>query len=84
MEMSSSTRPLIHEVIPYIDVLTQHVDDFQDDENLMPAVRAAAKRGRIMLNKYYEFTDETSIYRIAMSKSTPLGNNDERPLTFAA
>ena len=65
--MSSSTRPLIHEVIPYIDVLTQHVDDFQDDESLKPAVRAAAKRGRIMLNKYYQFTDETAIYRTAMS-----------------
>ena len=60
MEMSSSTRPLIHEVIPYIDVLTQHVDDFQDDPSLMPAVRAAATRGRIMLNKYYEFIISTT------------------------
>ena len=66
-DISSSTRGLVHEVIPYIDVLPVHLDDFQDDLSLTSAIGAAAKRGHIMLSKYYSLTDETPIFRIAMS-----------------
>ncbi|PIL32861.1 hypothetical protein GSI_04979 [Ganoderma sinense ZZ0214-1] len=65
-QISSSDRALVHEVIPYMDALTEHLDKFSDDESLTPAVRMAAKRGRVVLNKYYGLTDETIIYRIAM------------------
>ncbi|KAI1787165.1 hypothetical protein LXA43DRAFT_896664, partial [Ganoderma leucocontextum] len=54
------------EVIPYIDVLTAHLDDFQDNLTLTMGIRTAAKRGRLMLSKYYSLTDETAIFRIAM------------------
>lgn len=57
----------MHEVIPYIDILTEHLDDYTADLELAPSVRAAAQRGRAVLNKYYECTDESIIYRIAMS-----------------
>ena len=57
----------MHEVIPFIDLLTAHVNKFASDDMLSPCVRAAAKRGRCILDKYYAATDETSIYRIAMS-----------------
>ena len=50
-----------------MDALTEHLDKFSEDETLTPAVRMAAKRGRILLDKYYGLTDETIIYRIAMS-----------------
>jgi hypothetical protein len=39
-----------------------------DDTTLLPAVRAAALRGIVMMNKYYALTDDSSIYRVAMSK----------------
>ncbi|RPD70490.1 hypothetical protein L226DRAFT_426001, partial [Lentinus tigrinus ALCF2SS1-7] len=65
-QISSSSRALVHEVIPYIDLLTTHVDRFASDTSLEPCVRAAAQRGRIILDKYYGLTDETCIYRIAM------------------
>ena len=52
-----------------MDALTEHLDKFSEDESLTPAVRMAAKRGCIILDKYYGLTDETIIYRIAMSKS---------------
>ncbi|OJT02096.1 hypothetical protein TRAPUB_7442 [Trametes pubescens] len=65
-QISSSTRALVHEVIPYIDILTEHLDDYTADLELAPSVRAAAQRGRAVLNKYYERTDESIIYRIAM------------------
>lgn len=54
-------------MIPYIDLLTDHVDDVDKDTQLAPAVRAAAKRGRAILDKYYSYTDDSVIYRIAMS-----------------
>lgn len=59
-------------MIPYIDILTKHVDDWSEDQNQLPVIRAAAKRGRIILDKYYEKTDETVIYRVAMSTPSPL------------
>lgn len=62
---------LVHEVIPYIDILTEHLDDFADDDTLVATVRAAAERGRVVLNKYYKKTDESIVYRIAMSKHCP-------------
>lgn len=67
-QISTSSRALVHEIIPYIDVLTRHVDDFARDEELAPCVRAAAKRGRAILDKYYQLTDDSIIYRIAMSE----------------
>ena len=70
--ISSSTRALVHEVIPFIDVLTKHVDDFTDNPDLTPAVRAAAQRGRLLLDQYYSKTDETDIYRSAMCTSSRL------------
>lgn len=66
--ISTSGRALVHQVIPYIDVLTRHVDAFAADETLTPAVRAAARRGRLILDKYYSLTDDSIVYRIAMSK----------------
>ncbi|KAL1940908.1 hypothetical protein VTO73DRAFT_7544 [Trametes versicolor] len=65
-EISKSGHALVHEVIPYIDLLTDHVDDVDKDTQLAPAVRAAAKRGRAILDKYYSYTDDSVIYRIAM------------------
>lgn len=62
---------LVHEVIPYIDILTEHLDDFADDDTLVATIRAAVERGRVVLNKYYKKTDESIVYRIVMSKHCP-------------
>ena len=66
-QISHSNRALIHKVIPYMDALMEHLDKFSEDESLTPAVCMAVKYGHILLNKYYGLTDETIIYRIAMS-----------------
>ncbi|OJT15227.1 hypothetical protein TRAPUB_8205 [Trametes pubescens] len=65
-QISTSSRALVHKVIPYIDILTEHLDDFADDNTLVSTVRAAAEWGRVVLNKYYEKTDELIVYRIAI------------------
>ncbi|RPD52435.1 hypothetical protein L227DRAFT_468948, partial [Lentinus tigrinus ALCF2SS1-6] len=60
-QMSSSAHARVHEVLPYFDILTAHLDDFADDTTLHPAVCAAAQHGRIILNLYYSHTDESII-----------------------
>jgi hypothetical protein len=65
-KISQSNTPLIHEVIPIFDVLTRALDDYADDKNIFPAVRAAARRGRALLNKYYGISDESIVYRISI------------------
>ena len=65
--ISKSATPCVHQVIPYIDQITKALDDFSADLELPPAVRAAALRGKTVLNKYYSKTDESIINRIAMS-----------------
>jgi hypothetical protein len=67
-KISHSHIPLIHEVIPIFDALTSALDEFLDNKALLPAVRAAALRGIVMMNKYYALTDDSAVYRVAMSK----------------
>ena len=50
-----------------MDSLTDHLDKFRNDTELPPVVRAAAYRGRKILDRYYTFTDNSIIFRIAMS-----------------
>jgi hypothetical protein len=64
--MQSSNVPLISSVVPRIDDLVRVIDDFKDNPDNHPAVRSAAIRGLTILNKYYQKTDETLVYRIAM------------------
>ncbi len=74
-EISTSGRALVHQVIPYINVLMHHVDNFKADDTLAPAVRAASQRGRLILDKYYSLTDDSIIYRIAMSAYSPTSSS---------
>lgn len=55
-------------MIPIFDILTNVLDEFIDNEDNAAAVRAAALRGHAMMNKYYALTDDSIVYRIAMSK----------------
>ena len=67
-EVSKSTTPRVHEVIPFIDRLNDALDDFASDVSLPPTLRVAAARGSMVLNKYYSKTDDSVVFRIAMSK----------------
>ena len=66
-KISKSKIPLIHQVIPIFDIITTTLEDNIDKHTLPPVVRHAALRGYLMLNKYYSLTDESVVYRIAMS-----------------
>ena len=66
--MSQSKTPLLYQVIPLIDMLTRMLETASDNKALFPAVRAATAKGTAILNKYYVKTDESIMYRCAMSK----------------
>lgn len=67
-QMSQAKTPLLHQVIPYMDSLTINLDEFHANPDLNPAVRIAAGRGRVVVDKFYGMTDELHVFRIAMHK----------------
>ncbi len=69
--MQGSHVPLISSVIPEMDELVCVIDRYKDDTTKHPAVCSAAVRGLTILNKYYQKTDESYVYRIAMGKPLP-------------
>ena len=73
----------MHEVIPYMDILTEHLARFKDDRVLHPVVHAASERGIEVINRYYSKTDQSVVYRIAMSASCDLPSIKDSELTLS-
>jgi hypothetical protein len=67
LQLSQKKIPLLHEVIPVIDLLTNHLEDISGDAKYLPSICAGAAKGLAVLNKYYSKTDESVMYRCAMS-----------------
>lgn len=66
--VSQSDVPLLHEVIPIIDILTAKLVDTISDFKLPTQIRFAAALGYEVINKYYSATDESIMYRCAMGE----------------
>jgi hypothetical protein len=66
--ISQSNIPLIHEVIPLIDMVQNMVDNIREDKKIHPVVRSAVQCASKVVDKYYSKTDEAEIYRVAMGK----------------
>jgi len=69
-QISTNKIPLIHQVIPIFDIIMTTLEDNIENDTLPLIVRHAALRGYYMLNKYYSLTNDSIVYRIAMSKSS--------------
>ena len=67
LRLSKNKIPLLHEVIPVIDLLTDRLEDVSSDGRYLPSIRAGAAKGLAVLNKYYSKTDESVMYHCAMS-----------------
>ena len=65
--MQSAGISQISAVILRIDDLVRVIDNFKDDPTKHPAVRSAAVRGLTILNKYYQKSDDSFMYRIGMA-----------------
>jgi hypothetical protein len=51
-----------------MDHIDAHLATVSQDLKYSPAIRAAVALGKAHLNKYYDMTDSSEVYRIAMSK----------------
>jgi hypothetical protein len=56
-----------------MDHIDAHLTTASQDLEYLPAIRASLALGKAHLNKYYNMTDDSEIYRIAMSKYSILG-----------
>ncbi len=57
---------LISAMIPCINLLICSIDNFKDDTSKHLAICSAAIHGLLILNKYYQKSDESFMYWIAM------------------
>lgn len=64
--MQSTDIPLISDVILCIDDLVRVIDDFKDDPDKHPAIQSAAAQGLAILNKYYQKSNKSFVYRIVI------------------
>jgi hypothetical protein len=68
----SRSTPNLTTVIPAMDHIDAHLATASQDLKYSPAIRASVALGKTHLNKYYDMTDNSEVYRIAMSEySTP-------------
>ena len=60
--------PNLPTVIPAMDHIDTHLATASQNMKYSPAIRASLALGKAHLNKYYNMTDHSEVYRIAMSE----------------
>jgi len=69
----STYTPPILSVIPAMDMIDWCFATASMDDTRFPLpLKVALDLGKQIMNKYYDLTDESEIYRISISKFTPL------------
>jgi hypothetical protein len=61
-------------VIPIMDHIDKHLATFATNDDYPLALKAALAMGKKTLNRYYDKTDHSEVYRIAMGKFRSLKN----------
>jgi hypothetical protein len=51
-----------------MDHIDEHLTTTSENVKYSPAIRAALALGKVLLNKYYDMTDHSEVYRIAMGE----------------
>lgn len=67
----SRATPSLTTVIPAMDHIDEVLTNASIDQKYEPAIRAAASLAKKTLNRYYHLSDDSEVYRIAMSKLIP-------------
>ncbi|KAF8546706.1 hypothetical protein OG21DRAFT_1426338, partial [Imleria badia] len=62
----SRLTPCLANVIPAMDLIDEKLTTYSLDHNYTPSICAAVSLAQHMLNKYYQLTDSSHTYRIAM------------------
>lgn len=64
----SRSTPNLATVLPAMDHIDAHLATASQDLKYSAAIRASVALGKTHLNKYYDMTDSSEVYRIAMSE----------------
>jgi hypothetical protein len=70
----SRSTPNLATVIPAMDHIDAHLASASQNRKYSPAIRASLALGKAHLNKYYDMTDQSEVYRIAMSEYSSSNN----------
>ena len=70
MFFSHGGTPSIASVIPALDHLDEHLATAALIDKYSPAIQAALAIGKKTLNRYYDRTDQSELYHIAMGTSS--------------
>ena len=62
----SADTPNPSKVIPTMDWIDKHLASSALDAKYLPSIKASMLIGKQLLNKYYNFTDHSEVYHIAM------------------
>ncbi|KAG2090998.1 uncharacterized protein F5147DRAFT_527212, partial [Suillus discolor] len=62
----SRAVPNLATVIPAMDLMDEKLTTYSLDDKYLPAIRAAVGLAKKTLNRYYQLTDHSDVYRIAM------------------
>ncbi|KIK40539.1 hypothetical protein CY34DRAFT_87154, partial [Suillus luteus UH-Slu-Lm8-n1] len=65
----SRSTPNLATVIPAMDLIDEKLTTYSLDDKYLPVICAAVGLAKKTLNHYYQLTDHSDVYRIAMSKS---------------
>lgn len=65
---SKAEVPLVYEVIPLLEALEDELTNLRDDATMPDVIRIAAIAALIVVGKYYALSDDTEVYRIAISE----------------
>ena len=66
MLFSSQDIPKLAVVIPAMDRIDEVLTTYSQDRKLSSPIHAAVTLAKKTLNRYYELTDSSDVYRIAM------------------
>ncbi|KAJ8585007.1 hypothetical protein M405DRAFT_689425, partial [Rhizopogon salebrosus TDB-379] len=62
----SRATPNLATVIPAMDHVDKMLTSYSRNKKYLPSIRAAVRLAKNTLNRYYELTDSSETYRIAM------------------
>ena len=64
----SCSTPNLATVIPVMDHIDQVLSTYSRNKSFLPSIRSGVSLTQETLNCYYSCTDQSEVYRIAMSK----------------
>jgi hypothetical protein len=68
----SRATPSLATVIPAMDHIDETLTTQSRDHKIEPAIRVALNIAKRVLNQYYDKSDSSNVYRIAMGQSVAL------------